>query len=1427
MRRPSTLRGSAAAALAFVALAASALAQTRSGHAPLQLPPAHRIEAPLPTLVPATFAPIAMPSVPFRSLRVGRVAPGTRVPLARLPHLPFKGSFDTATPRQTQHGHHYRPMAATGATIDLTAGSNCGSSGALYSQGCTMTWQSANNHNVPQWVSGDTFQDYVLAPNATSATACSVALCGSSGTYTTATGTSETTTLSSQGTYMLGVYDTRARVWVSVVYVNTGAAFTLAVYQDSFHTEQSYQFDVSSSPAAYVYMQNLSTSDYYVIYVMSTSANAYCVFIAPGPASPSPGPPSPAPTGSPNSLLCNPSASSGIQAPGGNLAITWTFASTLQSGTYSVVAYDVTLGQAMGQVQVSLTGSGGKAAVLYPSDVDANASPAAPATPAMTEFAWDGTTDQSVGGVTGAVSNLPSATYTWTLTDPQGMVVGTATPSPMPTTGTGTATFTFQSLSPAISRPALYPASVWALQLYQPSTHTVIASQSFKMLGYSTETEFVSTTGTISTTLDIPCNEGNGNCNYQPTGTFNNVSSGLTITNTSDSTFPGAGDNLSEIQYSTGNAFSTAFASPPPDTGQDGIFVTVNAGSTPAPLSACSPLCSIVVADTNGASWNVNDACSNGTTVNITGSCLLTFSPVSSGTVLTPGASISVPSSKMTWYAQSGNPSWPCHASSCTTATVELPSHGITWSGTSSSSPAWTPALIGAQISTPPPTSTASLSIVGSLTCNATCSSGSTNRASPSPPPGTHYYRLNFTQADYQQSTPFQAASGREDILKFTMTNCSGCYTEYAIGFPANFSASSAYLDANQTNGWAKATCPSNLGPQFFCVSGGSNASPATIFLDTPIPVSSFTAQEFVVQGLANNGTNQWVAQSPATSTCTAIAGNGACAAFDGLGFAAYSLNSNLMSAVFQPSTVGSVTVSSPSPIPVSLVVTNTSTAADPNPDPIDAIVLEQTTSSSWKIAASPAPALSLSGWSSLSGTGYNVTGSSMEYWFGVCASQYGAPAGYPYSSPPQPPPNPASPSTPATTGVTYCSTAQEENALAAGQALTINFDLSGMGGVSGAQTFYMYAHGANGGGWSAPKPVTLTFSSESASAGFSTVNGAPVATNSVPTVGAPPNTYAYTIKNTSQSQNISTVAITLPAWDINGAAATDGTYSWQLSSLPSNPTGSGSSGCTVAPLGSSLATNTVQPVAGSANGQILITGCTAFAPGDSITVTFTASNPESQSDTYLFPSTVDGVATAATWVGDQQVQVQFSVGLTIVVNPSNPGPGGSTPVVNCPQCSFSGQTIDFGQIGSSSSVTAKDAVRATVIFGGTSSAGTWSLTVSASSNPACTGAACGSNPNELLYEVEPQRTAGNSQTGCAPSPNNATISVAAAQQAFASIPTSSGAVATGTETTCSSNYASGATGPYYDVIQSLKVQTGTEALNGNVVTLTYTLVAS
>src|SRR5208337_4670304 len=120
-----------------------------------------------------------------------------------------------------------------------------------------------------------------------------------------------------------------------------------------------------------------------------------------------------------------------------------------------------------------------------------------------------------------------------------------------------------------------------------------------------------------------------------------------------------------------------------------------------------------------------------------------------------------------------------------------------------------------------------------------------------------------------------------------------------------------------------------------------------------------------------------------------------------------------------------------------SLNYANTSTAADPNPDPIDAIVIEQTTSSGWTLTVPSITGTGSPGWSSLSGTGYNVVGNNVEYWFGLCGNQY---TNHATAGPPQTPPSPTNPTIAQTALGVACTAPQEQNAIAAGGSMTFNF---------------------------------------------------------------------------------------------------------------------------------------------------------------------------------------------------------------------------------------------------------------------------------------------------------------------------------------------------------------------------------------------------
>jgi hypothetical protein len=393
--------------------------------------------------------------------------------------------------------------------------------------------------------------------------------------------------------------------------------------------------------------------------------------------------------------------------------------------------------------------------------------------------------------------------------------------------------------------------------------------------------------------------------------------------------------------------------------------------------------------------------------------------------------------------------------------------------------------------------------------------------------------------------------------------------------------------------------------------------------------------------------------------------------------------------------------------------------------------------------------------------------------------------------------------------------TLPESNSLGAGQSMTINMNVLNFGSPSSPITFTLYAHGANGNGWSAAKTFSLIASAESASIAFTKVNSTSYSNPTVPTVGSGPNTYVYEVKNTSSgSSSIGTVVITLPGTDINGQNATDSNgNTWTLVAPVSSTItlgGTGATGCAVNTSG----TATFSASTSGTNGQITISGCTGLTPGKTLDVTFQANNPQSQSDTYTFPATIDGSSTGAgaLYLGADQVQVSFSIGLSLSVDPSNPTNGLAHPVPACTpaQCAFSGTTVDFGSIANNASVTGKDLVASSVIYTGATSSNTWSLSVSTNTNPACSGGTC-AGTKEMLAEVD-SAASGSNANGCGAMTYSNTA-------AYAVVPTvGTLALATGPENNCTKSY---------DVIENYKISIGTEAINGVVSTVTYTLIAN
>ena len=1268
-------------------------------------------------------------------------------------------------------------MAADGSTIDITSSSsNCvfqGGLGDQFQTGCVITWQSLN---LP---SADTKQDYVIIPGNgneihTSATA-------TGGTYGGTSGNVHNTTLSTAGTYIFGVYDTTAGKWLTVIYVNAGAVNLVKVYQDAFHTQEQYQFSASSGTNAYIFLQNASQSDYYVVGVSQTSVNPNCVFMGPAPL--------PSPYSYVSNELCQVQLSSGVQAPGGNLSVTWPLSASYAAGNYSIEVYDITQGQRVGQVQVALTGASGIVLNMYPDDSvglggNPNPSPAPPTTGATpsTTFAYDGDgIDESVSGVKTTVTGLTNGTnYLWSLSDPQGQVVGTASGTIAATSGSNI--FTFDNLTGGanaggqaslVQSPGNYPAKSFVVQLYDTTHKVVDASQAFNIVGYSSLTQF-NNAGSLQTSLALTPGGG---------GTVRT----MRFTNNSGGIWNGFGDNLKKIIFTSGPDFNVSA------TTGNGVMMNVNGGGTP-----CAS-CTETVSDSTGNSWLITVTCPSSST-NKNGECNLEADPVAAGTTLAPGAYIDV--TNITWFNATGS---VC-GNSCTAMTSEFPVHGLHWSDTTNTV-TWNPVYFRNASATE--SATAKFRFYGTcFSCNINFQNGTAN-VDP------HYFQFPYFGADYNNNAPYNNPvtsnfqTQNTDIWSLNVVNTgTQAVTEIALQFPpllANqgFWAPEVSLNAQAwavAGGGGSNGCPVGFNASWICMSGGSisgGGGTDTIYFVSTVPNQSYAFTDLQVQTLTSKG---WTGATATAGTDPTPDGKNA--ALDNLAIGSMSLNAGEMTGSFNPSTAGTGGTST-----LGWQYTNTSLAQDANPDSIDAIVLEAPNTT---VTLGSVPTVSNAGWSYL---GKLPAGGSFhnQYWFGLCSAQFTSVAvtGAGYGGPPTATGGVGYPLTSTYPKMTSCGASETNSASAGVQVVASNMQFSNLGSA-GTQTWRMYAHGANGGGWSTAIPFALTISAESAAIWFNQVNGSAVASNTTPTIGSSPNSYQYAIKNTSSSSSIGTIVVTIPGLDINNQNAYDGSQAWAVTSITSggvtlsNPAGQtdGTGGCSV----STLPANTFNPTTGGANGRITISGCTTFKPGDIIYVNFSAANPSSQNDTYVWPATVDGTSAGPQWLGSDYITEQFTLGLNVVVNPSNPGPGGSTPVVNCSiACSFSGTTIDFGNIANSSSGTYTDVVRTSIIYTGATSVGhNIQLLVQANNNPVTSGLG-GSPSNELQTEVD----SANSTSGAGITFNQTT---------FAVVPTATTLLlATAPETSRASGY---------DVIDTYKVSIGTEATSAQTVILTYTVVA-
>lgn len=1273
--------GSVLTALLFAVAASVSLAQQvrPDPGGPVPRPPVpHPIRTPMPLPV-VTLAPTAMPGAsPVASNVPGILSPsqkgvphlpshriyqhGPAIPLSSLPALPAKTAENTAYfPGGSMPGRH--PMSATGATItyfaDTFFNSSCSSTvGTLIPTGCDVFWYP---NNLPNGT--DTCRDYYISlTNANTPTAYD----DGGGSYTcqnwspnvNSFGADETPNMSSTGTYVLATYDVTKSAWQTVVYLTVGSVNTFGTYADSAATTPQQQFTAANGTNVYVNATGLTQGQLYVVYIESTGTNVFCEYISP----PS-GTATPNPTG-----FCDPTQSAGITAVVGassSAAITavWPLSSSTPTGTYAVVLYNLTTGQRLAMRQVSITGSSG-AGTISLTPVAGNAAlpanwPTSPPNPGagQTVFPFDSTTEESDKGWTMSATGLSASTsYTFTITDPTGSVV--SGPTTLTTNGSGTATgsFTFSNTQ----SPSNYVSNVYTVQMLKKSTSTVGASEAFQILGYNATTQFQDTsTLAYTTALVLPASS--------------TLTKNLVFTNSGDTLYgSGNGDSLVGIAF---------------NTGASGITETL-----PGSVSTET------VADSAGNNWTVTNTCYGGNGANA--GCTITAYPTSSSTKLTAGEYLSIPS--VSFSNAPGNSN--CQ-SGCTGLTAILPYKGARWSNDNSNASTNTVYFTNSFSNTY--AGTASITDVGYLDTSNTFHAGQE----------THGFTYNQRNSIYTSTSPTTPTSGYQDVYQFSVVNNDSAGTTNIKGLeivmPTAYTPSGTLTTVNIYNSgagnWTYTTCPSGAPASAFCIASSTGLSPVggsdTFEIGfTPPPPGSFSFTDWTIEAV----TPTQFTFTPA-STFTGFVPN--TSSYDSTATAAYSLNGNLITPAFSPTSAGQNTNNS-----MTINVTNTSTAQDANPDYLDLIAIDLPSTNTFGTISSIS-----TGWSLLTTT--TPVAGTTRYFFGLCSSQVTSPT--------------------VTASVTSCGSATEANAIKPGSTFTVTGKLQT---ATSNITATMYAHGANVNGWSTSHTFSLSVTAVAASAGFSGAGGYPSASSVIspntPQVGADSDTtygnaYTYVIKNTSGTgQNITSAKIVVPGLDVSSVLPSDGTY-WQLTSAPAT---TNSYNCSVTGYTSANRTGTNNGY-GAYNGGITIGGAScSIPPNSSITVTFTAKAPYTVNDSYQFSTTVNGSVTAAeAWQTDTFVQIILGASLVVAVDPTNPGPGGSTPSVNCAVCSFNTSTnlIDFGSVANLSTVTGADVLRVS-IYTNAGSSNAWKLYVSTTNNPANTG----SPTNELLTSIDPTNSA-------------------------------------------------------------------------------------
>lgn len=816
--------------------------------------------------------------------------------------------------------------------------------------------------------------------------------------------------------------------------------------------------------------------------------------------------------------------------------------------------------------------------------------------------------------------------------------------------------------------------TTWSLtagtNTYTPNTYTatfatnsgsypVLASGAFQVLGYDALIQF---TNPVATSVAI---------------TGGNVVTGIQVTNDSDAHYgTGNGDGIKEILLTSDGSFSS---------------VTLLSGT-----NTCSPhSCQLqTVTDSDGQSWNANLICNGG------GGCgsgnrlyTLDLTPVTAGQYLKVGSVITVPNISFT----NSGPSQCNGTTNCKFVSQIYPVDGF---GLSSSDASGSGIAASNNLYfTDDPTHT--YAATGTLTV-VRIKSGTVGQMVPG-------YTPRFNQAVYAANQP-RSGGSQQNVLDFHVNNTSSLNTatvfSLAFIFPPNINTSTIAVDAGSPNAWVVQSCPTGVPLGSICVgTTGSNTglAPQTsqdIWLDVNPPTSAASYTDITGQ-VVNYSPNYAVSAAGQT---TVFVGNTNPQTVDSIALGSYSLNSTLMTGGFSPASLG---VNGTYPVSVNL--SNTSSGSDPFPDYLDLVAID--VPSGTFVPNSGAGAVSPSAFSVLNPTTpVSIGGGNVRYFVGLCAGQNNNTYG----------PTADSPITPSGASNFNCGSTLAQSALAPGATLSVNGNVTTATSNISAT---LWAHGANGNGWSQGIPITLTISGNAASAGFSEYGnyGSPntIATNAQPQTGGDSNTtfgnsYVYSITNNGTTA-VTSATITIPGKDNTGANGADSGSPQVAWTVTAAPTIIGTN------YGCSIVSYTSATTAGVDGSVVIGGGGCSLGNHQTLNIALTMKSPYRVNTTYNFPTLINGSYNATeTWNNDQTVEVIAGASLVITVNPPATGSGGSTgvsPACAPSTCTFGINVVDFGTVPASSTATATDVVNTAVSTDVAAPEG-WKLYVSADVNP-------------------------------------------------------------------------------------------------------------